>query len=115
MRKIIELAQEFPTIFGGMNETEIAQHVWDLQTSGEYEYVRRDGIGTFDINDNVEIEKGEYYDSCEGKTSLELHPHNAKNYNLITIYLNITLWDFHEDEGVYYYESHEMIGWELNF
>ena len=115
MRKIEELAQEFPTIFGGMREDEIKSKLQDLNTSSEYEYVRRDGIGTFDINDNVEVEKGEHYDSCEGKFTLELRKPSSTSYNLITVYATISLWKWDEEYKCYQEESIDPIGWELNF
>lgn len=105
MKKLETLAKKV-----GTNANTIATELMDMNTSCEYYYINRKGETTTDINNDVEIKKGEYYDECKGCFRVTLSVEGV--CQTITVYCLIYLEQWDEEAQEYQIESREPIGWD---
>lgn len=78
---------------------------WWENTSREYYYLNRKGVGVYDINDDVAVIDGK----CEGYYRQELTWNGSKRIKVI---LEIELYDWDDEVKAYMTESAKVVGWE---
>lgn len=98
--------KKLESLFPGMNTAQINQELANLHTSGEYYYLNRQRKAVTDINDNVNIIKGEYYDTCRGFYRVTV------NGQQVRIHVDVLLENWDDDEKCYQVESLDPIGWD---
>lgn len=110
MRNLIELIEEYPEYFGKcIDERDVIKVLDNKHTSRETYYLDRKGLGTFNINDDVEIKHHDTYDTCEGYYTVEF---GIRNVIVIKVFIEFTLEDYDEEDNIYLCESYVEIGWE---
>ena len=93
-----------------INCYDIVGKAYKLCENSEYWYLRVDGIGTYDINECLDmIEKDGSIESIKGYTTIECH-HIYGYVDVIHIPITIYLDEWDNEEKIYNCESYSING-----
>lgn len=91
-----------------MNCYDIIEKAYKLCENNDYCYLRKDGVGTYDINECLDmIEKKDIIDIIDGYITIECH-HIYGYVDVIHIPIIIGLSEWDNEEKLYNYESYTI-------